>query len=346
MMTPALALMLLIDGGVSAAEPKTVEPALVIRAATSIAAMPDRRFIFARSGGRVLVWDALTGSLVASAPGHGGAIDPRTGIAILGAEVWNLEEGVRLVDSGLAEKAVAASGLSQDGRFAVIAGSDILIWDLHEKKLLGKVKSPVKRPSFIALSDSARFVAVGRGEQFDVLEVQYARKAKTGALSAVWPFRTKPSKGFSEFVDDRAVDFSVIYERPEPAGGTRQRPLWRIDWEIGKVNIFADSTPKTGLTAVPRGNEVVVSWAVEGSSRTILIGHEAPVSKVAFSADRWTIATGDLAGKIRLWDAHSGELRALGEGGVGEIISLGFSPDALFLLAGTRSEIRIYAVSP
>lgn len=345
-MATALALIMLLKGDVWASAPKSVAPALIIQAATSAAAMPDRRFIFGRSHGQVFVWHALTGNLIAAAQGEGGAVDPRTGIAILGAEIWDLEEGTLLMASGLTEREVVASGISRDGRFAAIVGSDIRIWDLPGKKLFGNVKNPIRRPSFLALSDGAGFIAVGRGAQFDVIEVRAGRRAKSGSLAAVWPFRTSPSKGFSEFVDDRAMDFTVIYERAGSARGTRQRPLWRIDWEVGKVNIFADFLPSAGLTARPRGQDVDIMWAVEGSSQTTLSGHAAPVRRVAFSPDGWTVATGDSSGEVRLWDAHSGELRSLCQGGTDEIVSLGFSPDAQFLMAANSSEIRIYAISP
>lgn len=346
MITAALALSLIPSGIGTASEPRIIEPALVIRAGTSVAAIPDRRFVFGRSEGWVYAWHALTGNLVAQAKGEGGAIDPRTGIAILGTEVWNLNERERLIETGLKESEATAAGITRDGRFALIGGKEVQIWDLGRKKLIGRVKTKARRASFLALSDNAGYIAVGRGTQFDVFDIPGGKLVRTGALAAIWPFRTRPSKGFSEFVNDHAVDFSVIYEQGEETGDARQRPLWKIDWEADKVNVFADFLPGTGLSAQPRGKTVEVSWAVEGSSQAVLVGHEAAVRRVAFSPDRWTLATGDEAGDVRLWDTYNGAPLYQCRGGGEPIVSLSFSPDAQFLLAASRSEIRVYPVSP
>lgn len=345
-MLTGLVFSLLLSSPSSANEPKLIEPALTIKAMTSSAAIPDRRLVLGRNNRHMFAWNALTGDLIADAAGEGGAIEPRTGIAILGTEIWNLNEKRRLLTTGISERETTAEGISRDGHFAVIGGSELQLWNLQDQTLIGKIKTGIRRPSFLALSDDGGFVAVGRGAQFDVFDAKDGKLAHTGALAAVWPFRQTPTKGFSDFIHDHALDFTVIYEQVEAPPDVRQRPLWLIDWQKGKVNLFSDFIPGTGLIARPLGNTVEVSWAVEGSSQAVLIGHEAPVQRVAFSPDRWTIATGDKAGDVRVWDAYSGELLYRCRGGADAITSLNFSPDAQFLLAASRSEIRIYAISP
>lgn len=323
-----------------------VEPALVIEAATSIAAMTDRRYVFGQNSKRTRVWDALTGELIASAVGVGGAFEPRSEIAILGTEIWDLRNRKRLIESRLSAQNAAASGFTPDGIFAVIGAPKTQVWNLKSRALTGKIVTETDRPSFLALSEMGDFIAIGRDSEFDIYDLAQGRLVKTGALAAVWPFRVKPSKGFSEFVNDRAMEFSVVYEATDRDEGTQQRPLWRIDWEAGNVNIFGDRLPQAGLSARARGTDVVVSWKVEGSTKATLVGHSAPVRRIAFSSDPWTIATGDKSGEVRSWNAHSGELRHRYLGGTDEIVSLSYSPDAQFLLAATRTQIRIYAVTP
>lgn len=323
-----------------------VEPALVITATTSIAVMADRRYVIGQSEKHVQAWDALTGELVADAVGEGGAFEPYAELAILGTEIWNLRARKRLAESGLPSKETTASGFTPDGRFAVIGAPETQVWNLKTGLLIGRITTKANRPSFLALSDAGDYIAIGRGPKFYVYEIAKERLARTGALAAVWPFRTKPSKGFSDSIDGRPMEFTVVYEEKSRDGGAQQRPLWRIDWETGKVNIFSDSQPRTGLTARADGNNVEVAWTIEGSTRSTLIGHKAPVRRIAFSPDRWTIAVGDESGEVRAWDVHSGELRYRYRGGTGEIVSLSYSPDAQFLLAASRHEIRIYAVKP
>lgn len=308
--------------------------------------MADRRYVFGQSKNHVQAWDALSGELIADAAGEGGAFEPHREIAILGTEIWDLHNRKRLVESRLPARNAVASGFTPNGLFAVIGAPQTQVWDLKNRVLAARITTKTDRPSFLALSDAGDLIAIGRGSKFDIHEMTQGRLVKTGVLAAVWPFRTKPSKGFSEFVDGRATDFSVVYESKGRDGGTQQRPLWRIDWEAGNVNIFSDRLPHTGLTARARGADVDVSWKVEGSTKATLTGHTAEVRRIAFSSDRWTIATGDKAGEVRSWDAYSGELRHRYLGGTGEIISLSYSSDAQFLLAATRSEIRIYPVTP
>jgi WD40 repeat protein len=341
-----IAIFLALANMCSAAASTNIEPALVIQAATSIAAMTDRRFVFGQNRGHVFAWNALTGDLVADAPGEGGAFEPRAEIAILGAEVWDLHGKTRLIDTGLSARNAVASGFTRNGRFAVIGAPKIQIWDIKKKELVGTIETKTGNPSFLAVSDGGDYIAVGRGPQFDIYEIARDHLIQTGALAAVWPFRAMPAKGFSTFVNDRSTDFTVIYERPERGGGAQHRPLWRIDWKTGAANVFADYLPESGLSARARGTVVDVSWAVEGSTLAVLIGHQAPVRRIAFSPDHWSMATGDKSGDVRVWDAYSGELRYRCLGGTGEIVSLSFSPDAQFLLAASRSEIRIYSLTP
>ena len=61
-------------------------------------------------------------------------------------------------------------------------------------------------------------------------------------------------------------------------------------------------------------------------------GHTSGVSAIAYSPDGSTIATGDLIGEIRLWDAETGQHNATITGHPGaNVISLAFSPDSHML---------------
>lgn len=336
--------LLVASAGFVRAEPNTLTPSVVIRAETTVAAMPDRRYVFGLRPGRVLVWSALTGALIAEAPGGAAAFDNRSETAILGSELWDLYDRKKL--AALGERGSVA-GFSPDGRFAVTGRDEIQVWSLKLKAVVGRVTAA--RPRFVALADNAKFIALGRGEQFDVYDLLNGRLAKTGALAGVWPFRLKPTKGFSEHVDGRAVDFSVVYEQaedPRPAGGNR--PLYQVDWESRKSNIFAQPrVTGTGLSARAEGNDAVLSSSWDPSvEHAKLVGHSARVTEIAFSPDRWTAATGDASGEVLLWDVFDGKPLSQFRVEGGTITSLGFSPDAQFLLAGTRARLEVYGLSP
>lgn len=324
---------------------KEFEPALAISEATLAAAIPDRRYVFARTKRSVRVWDAGTGDLIADVKGKNSAIDPVRALAVLGTEIWDLKNRTRLAATGLRESAFNAAGITDDGRFAVLGGTEVQIWDLRSRRRIRSVKAGSGDASFWALSPEARYLAVGQDEQFEVFDTATGRRVHRGALAAVWPFKSKPTKAFSEFIRDRAVDFTVIYEK---ASSHLAQPtvLWRADWATGRANMFNDYMPSTGLAARIKDEDVEVLWAVEGSTQSILRGHKALVRKFAFSPDRWTIATGDDAGEVRVWDARSGKLLHRCLGIPGEIVSLSFSPDAQFLLASSSARVHVYAITP
>src|SRR5262249_47464299 len=59
------------------------------------------------------------------------------------------------------------------------------------------------------------------------------------------------------------------------------------------------------------GGEATV-WDLETRClRFTLSGHTSPVTSVAFSADGKTLATGDYAGRVRLWYPRTGRLRSV-----------------------------------
>lgn len=334
---------LILIASFATAEPKVLSPALVISATTTAAAMADRRFIFTLSRGHVDVWNALSGQMIADVPGSAAAVDNRSEMALVGSELWDLHDGKRLE----ALEGGNIAGFTPDGHFAITGRDEIQIWNLKLHAVVGRISAA--HPRFIAMSDNGNYIALGRGAQFDVYDMRTGSFVRSDALAGVWPFRNKPSKGFSDFIFQRATEFSVVYEQAgDPRLPEEAQPLYQVDWDSRKVNMFAKShVSERGLIARVSGNDVVVSLSADPAAEQLrLVGHRAPVKEIAFSPDHWTVATGDTAGEVRLWDVFNGEqLSQLTVDG-GAIASLDFSPDAQFLLAATHSQMRVYAVSP
>jgi WD40 repeat protein len=89
------------------------------------------------------------------------------------------------------------------------------------------------------------------------------------------------------------------------------------------------------------GDDTVRIWDVDPrASLPVLRGHTNYVYPVAISPDGRWIASGDWDGKVRLWDAATGEPCAtLRHPGL--VLSLAFSPDARSLVTGSFGDDRL-----
>jgi WD40 repeat protein len=77
----------------------------------------------------------------------------------------------------------------------------------------------------------------------------------------------------------------------------------------------------------------------------LLEGHTAPVLSVAYAPDSMTLATGDSAHSLRLWDIASGR-SIVTLANVGEpVLSLAFSPDGRTLAFGTSRMVYLWDVA-
>ena len=118
-------------------------------------------------------------------------------------------------------------------------------------------------------------------------------------------------------------------------------------------DVSAVAYSSDGSTLATNGNwgEIRLWDAVSGQHKQTLegitaqrpqtaLGHTVGVSAVAYSPDGSTLATGDLIGEIRLWDAVTGQHKATLTGHPDQnVVSLSFSADSRMLASGGTDRI-------
>jgi sugar lactone lactonase YvrE len=82
---------------------------------------------------------------------------------------------------------------------------------------------------------------------------------------------------------------------------------------------------------------------VKGSIRARLQGHTGHICALAYSPDGRTLASGDSAGTIKLWDTRTDRERATIKGHRGNVLCLAFSPDGTTLASGSLDQtVRLW----
>lgn len=120
----------------------------------------------------------------------------------------------------------------------------------------------------------------------------------------------------------------------------KERERLRPPGRVLAVSFKTDGKTLSTLVIADARRPLLYLWDVETGKRTALRGHTAFVGSgaVAFSPDGQTLATGDRAGVVRLWDAVTGHPRAVLRGHRGPITHLAFRPNGRSLAVGSDVE--------
>jgi WD40 repeat protein/DNA-binding SARP family transcriptional activator len=310
-------------------------------------------------GAEATVWDVTSGKIamrlthdvfvvtdVAFSPdGHRLATATIEGIA----RTWDTQTGKELATFSGHAGELNSIAFSPDGRRIATAGTDgtARLWNAttgeHLMTLVGH-SNGIRDVAFT--SDGDRLITSGLDDTTRVWDV-------TARGSRDWLTVTGPKlrMGGVAFSPDGST-FAVPNRRGpgvtvrESDSGQTRLVLKGHPAIIARLAYSPDGTLLAGTDSAgvnqDEANWEIPIWDTDtGELVHVLKGHTADVVTSAFSADGTKLVTSSYDGTLRIWDLASGTEEASLDIGI-DAFGLGFSADDRYLLAGTRSSIRVW----
>jgi WD40 repeat protein len=331
---------------------------------TTVALSPrGDRLATAEFSGAVGLWEPASGELLAVLHGHAGNCSSLdfTGDGrrlVTGAhseiKVWDAATSVSeslaaRVRGQLQHHRIFNAALSPDGKRAATLGwGNISLWDAETgAELWTRVGSREYYFCGAFSRDGRRLAAADAARALTVLDVErgepppWTLRLPPILLVLAWT----PRGELLAAGDDGAV------RAIDPAAGQVIRELTRHGNPVQALAVSPDGTRIASGSGDPQllssgylpppGNGETSIRLLDGEGRELrtLRAHGAAVQCLAFSGDGTLFASGDARGRLVLWDAASGDLRAELSAAGTELRSLAFSPDGL-RLAAVRSVVE------
>jgi WD40 repeat protein len=250
--------------------------------------------------------------------------------------LWRTADGrpVRRMDGHT--DIVSALAFSDDGLRLASASYDdtVRVWLIETGEAVGPPHSGGGRLTSVALSsDGSQVAAAGYDKVVQLWSVAEAADGitSTASFATIRALAFRPDGAQIAVGDDSgtlallsAADLSELRRTQAHAGAARSvrySPRGDVLLSGGDDGTVADWYPQS-LERRPNLSESD-------------LGHESPVTSLAFSSDERLVASGDEHGHALVWDLASGEVTSSLSGHQDRIAALGFLPDAQALLTAS-----------
>ncbi len=330
------------DAVKAAPGPAGERPRLVVQVGhacrvTSVAFFPDGEQVLTASDDKaVLVWDTASGKELRRFEGHD---DPVTSVAIFRdgryvltgsddktARLWDAKSGKELRRFTGHTGPVWSVGIAPDGRHVVTASEDrtARLWDAKTGKEVRRYQGHTGEVRAVTFSPDGKRVLTGSAD----------------CTARLWDAESgKELRRFSGHAYGiTSVAFSPDGKRLLTGSGDPGAREPSARQQPSKLFVKGTKISPAPVPAVS-GSPTARLWdADSGKELSLLQGHNAPITSVAFAPDGKRLLTGGEDGTARLWSSGTGkELRCL-RSNPGSVNAVAFSSDGRSLLTGHEDQ--------
>lgn len=295
---------------------------------TSLAYSPDGSLLAVNGYHEVLLHKAdgseIVGRLIGEAPRIEQIAFSKDGkqLALCGGapaefgsvQVWDVAERKLLHAYRIGDDSLYGLSFAPDGKSVAFGAADKTVRQVELND--GKVTLEFKAHSDWVLGtlytlDGKRLVSGGRDKALKLIDVGTGRFVDdvNNPLEAVISMARHPKEEQVLYGGDLGTPrlYKISDNQQRTAGRNDTNLIRAFERQPGPASAVAFS-PDGSLVAVGSVGEVRVYDAKDGSKKATLSGHQGPVFAIAFKPDGSQIATGGFDGKVRLFDAKTGDL--------------------------------------
>jgi WD40 repeat protein/transcriptional regulator with XRE-family HTH domain len=320
-----------------------------------IAFSPDGRF--AATGGvdrKATIWDAETGQVLFTLPGHTGIIN---GVAFsldgtrLATASW--DGTARVWDLTLARESLYIPASAPEGKMRPAYSPDgtriaagfgdgtAKVWDAASGKELLILRGHTGRVNWTVFSPDGTRIATGSADT--TAKIWDAKTGKelitfsdhTGEVNEI-AFSPDGTRLVAGSDDQTAIIWDV----------TNGKALFTLSGHIGDVIPVAFSPDGKRIVTGGIDSTVIIWDAHDGARLLTLIGHGDVIKSVAFNPDGTRILTASLDGTAKIWDAFTGEALLTLADPISTIEFASFSPDGKHIAtADSEGMAKLWSVA-
>ncbi len=211
----------------------------------------------------------------------------------------------------------------------------------YEAGALAEFRKWVKRNRGMAAAVAALFVVLLGGSSL----IAWQQRQKVTAIEAAGK-RTEIARRNAE-TNATVAKRNAIKARDSAQRAERASYLANLAGAHANLRVFDTRQARDLLAGCPerfRGWEWNYLRSRTDTSSRVLRGHKGPVTAVAFAPDGSRVVSGGADGKVRVWDANTGDVVFVFDA-TAAVTAIDFGPDGSYVVAGSKDNLlRIWDV--